>query len=179
MTKSNSLTSRAMLVRLEINLTTFRKYDREVSDEVADIHGAKQDAGRYNKMLLPKAYMRDLQSSAAALRGHHAKNTLPWTIDGLGLLPATNYFAYMGEHRRLALLFDEAKAAFLRNYGDAQEAAKATLGDLYKDSDYHPLSALEDRIACNVQVMPLPDAEDFRVRLGDEEAERVRASRPA
>ena len=28
-------------------------------------------------------------SAATALRGHHATNTLPWTLDGVGLLPAT------------------------------------------------------------------------------------------
>ena len=48
------LTSRAMLVELQVSQWTARKYDRKVSNEVAEQHGAEHDMGRYNKNLLGK-----------------------------------------------------------------------------------------------------------------------------
>jgi hypothetical protein len=170
-----TLTSKAMLIRLRVKQWEARKYDREASDEIADIHGATGDAGRYNKLLLPKTALAGMQSSATALRAHHATNTLPWTLDGVGLLPATNYFPYMAEHKRLGIMFDQAKEQFLNGYIAAQASAKTQLGDLYRDGDYPTEDDLAGRISCEVTVWPLPDAADFRVELGNDEEARIRA----
>lgn len=169
------LTTRALLVQLSIHQWTARRFDREVSDEVADIHGADSDAGRYNKLLLPKASLASLQQAVRALREHHETNTLPWTLTGVGLLPAANYFPYMGEHRRLALLFDIERDKFVAGFAEAKEAARKRLGDLYRDDDYPAADDLAGRIGCAINVMPLPDAKDFRVTLGDTEEARLRA----
>ena len=40
------LTSRAMLVELQVSQWTARKYDRKVSNEVAEQQGAEHDMGR-------------------------------------------------------------------------------------------------------------------------------------
>jgi hypothetical protein len=50
-----SLSSRAMLCSLSISMWSARKHDREASEEIAQRHGAQPDAGRYHKVLLPKA----------------------------------------------------------------------------------------------------------------------------
>ncbi len=50
-----SLSSRAMLCSLSISMWSARKYDPEASEEIAQRHGAQPDAGRYHKVLLPKA----------------------------------------------------------------------------------------------------------------------------
>lgn len=174
MTPSQSLTERAMLVRLTVRQWTARRFDRDASEEIADIHGATGDAGRFNKLLLPKSALAGMQSAATALRTHHAANTLPWTLDGVGLLPAKNYFPYMAEQRRLAIMFDLARDAFVAGFVAAKESAKTSLGDLYREADYPAPDDLAGRIACAVSVMPLPSAGDFRVALGDAEEARVR-----
>jgi hypothetical protein len=153
-----------MLTRLQIRMWTARQFDREASDEIADIHGATGDAGRFNKRLLPKAALAGMQSSATALRAHHATNTLP----------ATNYFPYMAEHKRLSIMFEQAREQFLNGYVAAQASAKTQLGDLYRDEDYPTEDDLAGRISCDVTVWPLPDAGDFRVELGNDEEARIR-----
>lgn len=170
-----TLTDKAMLAHMSVRQWSARKFDRDVSEEVADIHGANRDAGRFNKLLLPKAALAGLQSAATALRAHHATNTLPWSLDGVGLLPAMNYFPYMGEHKRLARLFETAKADFIDGYQAAKANARERLGDLYREDDYPKTGELDDRIGLALNVFPVPDAADFRVTLGNEEEAKVRA----
>jgi len=43
-----------MLCSLSIGMWSARKHDPEVSEEIAQRHGAQPDAGRYHKVLLPK-----------------------------------------------------------------------------------------------------------------------------
>ena len=54
-TPEPSLSSRAMLCSLSISMWSARKHDPEASEEIAQSHGAQSDAGRYRKVLLPKA----------------------------------------------------------------------------------------------------------------------------
>jgi hypothetical protein len=44
-----------MLCSLSISMWSARKRDCEASEEIAQRHGAQPDAGRYHKVLLPKA----------------------------------------------------------------------------------------------------------------------------
>lgn len=170
-----TLQDKAMLVRLSVRQWTARRFDKEASEEIADIHGATGDAGRFNKLLLPKTALAGMQSAATALRAHHEKQTLPWTLTGVGLLPAANYFPYMAEHRRLAIMFDLAKEAFMEGFAAAQASAKVSLGDLYRETDYPAPDDLSGRISTTLDVLPLPSAADFRVTLGAAEEARVRA----
>jgi hypothetical protein len=56
-----SLTSRAMLCSLTISMWSARKHDKDASEEIAVRHGAQSDAGRYHKILLPKAALAEIQ----------------------------------------------------------------------------------------------------------------------
>ena len=56
-----SLSSRAMLCSLSISMWSARKHDPEASEEIAQRHGAQPDAGRYHKVLLPKAALAEIQ----------------------------------------------------------------------------------------------------------------------
>ena len=52
-----NLSDRALLVQLSISQWTARKFDKKVTNDVANTHGVASSAGRYNKALLP---MNDL-----------------------------------------------------------------------------------------------------------------------
>ena len=56
-----SLSSRAMLCSLSISMWSARKHDPDASQEIAQRHGAQADAGRYHKVLLPKAALAEIQ----------------------------------------------------------------------------------------------------------------------
>lgn len=174
MTDNTGLQSRAMLVRLSLHRWTARKLDRDASNEIAEINNADKDAGRFNKLLLDKSALRGINSAVTNLRNLRDRGTLPWAIGGFYLLPAANYFDFMAEYRKLALALDVERDKLIAGYEAAKEARKAKLGDLYRESDYPPADALPESIRSKIEVMPLPDASDFRVQLGDAEAARIR-----
>src|SRR5579884_3866071 len=83
-----SLSSRAMLCSLSISMWSARKHDPAASEEIASRHGAKSDAGRYNKVLLPKQALAEIQKIVSEARHEHYFITLPWADDGYRVLPA-------------------------------------------------------------------------------------------
>ena len=85
----------AMLVELSISCWTARKLDKRVSQEVDTTSGAKSRAGNYNKNLLAGTQKLDnIVKFAANARAWHNVNTLPWSDNGLRLLPVENFLRY-------------------------------------------------------------------------------------
>src|SRR5437660_10424087 len=73
-----TLASKAMKCKLSISLWEGYKYDREVSEEIADLHNADKDAGRYRKRLLPRSAFQEITKAVGLARRQHAFYTLPW-----------------------------------------------------------------------------------------------------
>jgi hypothetical protein len=48
------------------------------------------------------------------------------------------------------------------------------LGGLFRPEDYPAPDELRSKFSFETKVMPLPDAGDFRVTLGEEEKERIK-----
>jgi hypothetical protein len=87
------ITQRAMLTAVHISIWMATKHDRKVSRDVANQHGAQERAGRYNKQLLMGASkLEELRTLAGQIRQHFYKITLPWSDEGLRLLPSHFYF---------------------------------------------------------------------------------------
>ncbi len=172
----NKLNTRAMLVALSVRMWLARKYDRKVSDEIAEKHKASKDAGRYNKNLLPveaPSYKAIAQAMQKA-RSFHYEQTLPWSDEGSRILTAENYMAYtegMREHRNE---FEVAVAQFLPEYPSLHEAAKRVSGSLFKEEDYPRISDLPGKFGFNMKFFPLPDAGDFRVNLKSGDVDSIR-----
>jgi hypothetical protein len=152
----HSLTSRAMLVRMGVSRWTARRLDRDASNEIAEINNASADAGRFNKLLIDRVHLAGVESAVNAIRKHHDANTLPWTITGVALLPAANYFDYMAEHRRLVAVLHSERDKLVASYDAAKEARKSKLGDLYREEDYPDADTLAASIRSEIDVMPLP-----------------------
>ncbi|MGB9488572.1 MAG: hypothetical protein WCD04_20960, partial [Terriglobia bacterium] len=51
---------------------------------------------------------------------------------------------------------------------------RVRLGGLFRSEDYPAPEELRSKFSFETKVMPLPDAGDFRVTLGDEEKERIK-----
>src|SRR6516225_6121348 len=81
-----SLSSRAMLCSLSISMWSARKHDPEASEEIAQRHGAQADAGRYHKVLLPKAALAEIRKIVSEARQEHYFMTLPWDDNGYRVL---------------------------------------------------------------------------------------------
>jgi hypothetical protein len=151
-----------------------RKHDREASEEIAQRHGAHADAGRYNKVLLPKEALAEVQKIVSDARQEHYFMTLPWDDNGYRVLPSAAYMDHTGKMRELSNRFSPAVDALAREFGNLVEQAKVRLGGLFRPEDYPAPDELRSKFSFETKVMPLPDAGDFRVTLGDEEKERIK-----
>jgi len=169
-----SLSSRAMLCSLSISMWSARKHDREASDEIAQRHGAQADAGRYHKVLLPKEALAEIQTIVSEARQEHYFMTLPWDDNGYRVLPAAVYMDHAEKMRGLSNRFTPAVEGLVRQFGQIVEEAKARLGGLFRPGDYPAPDELRSKFSFETKVMPLPDAGDFRVTLGDDEKDRIK-----
>lgn len=169
------LQERAMLANLTIRCWTARKLDRKVSEEVTLQHGAK-DAGNFNKLLIDKVSLAPYVQHTGRVREYHYKMTLPWGDNGDRLLPSKAYFDYTTAMRTFRQNADKLADEFEREYPKQVANARARLGSMYNASDYPPVSDIRNRFSINISFLPVPDAEDFRVDVGTEAIEEIKAS---
>src|SRR4029077_20876349 len=169
-----SLSSRAMLCSVSISMWSARKHDPDASEEIAVRHGAQADAGRYHKVLLPKEALAEIHKIVSEARQEHYFMTLPWDDNGYRVLPAAAYMDHTGRRRQLSSRCTPAVEALAQQFGQLGEEAKARLGGLFRSEDYPASDELPSKFSFETKVMPLPDAGDFRVALGDEEKERIK-----
>jgi hypothetical protein len=76
--------------------------------------------------------------------------------------------------RELSTRFTPAVDALAHEFGNLVEQAKVRLGGLFRSEDYPAPDELRSKFSFETKVMPLPDAGDFRVTLGDDEKERIK-----
>ncbi|HEV2498088.1 MAG TPA: hypothetical protein VGY31_00730 [Terriglobia bacterium] len=170
-TSEHSLSSRVMLSLLSTSVWSARRYDEEASEEIAQRHGAQADAGRYNKVLLPKAALSEIQKIVSEARQEHYFMTLPWDDNGYRVLPAAAYMEHTEKMRALSNRFTPAVETFV---SQLVEEAKVRLGGLFRGADYPAPEDLRSKFSFETKVTPLPDANDFRVSLGEEEKDRLK-----
>jgi hypothetical protein len=167
-----SLASRAMLCSLSICQWSARKHDPEASEEIAARHGAQANAGRYNKVLLPPQALGDLKRIAGEARREHYFMTLPWDDVGYRVLPAV-YLDHTSKLREYSHQFAAAADAFAATFEELVRDSRLRLGGLFRAEDYPSANEIREKFSFETKVMPLPDANDFRVSLGEEETKRI------
>jgi hypothetical protein len=172
---ANTITEKAMLAKLNISQWAASKHDKAITAEVAQAHGSDPSMGRYSKRLIAKDALDAIRGIAIQARHHHYENTLPWLDDGARILPAGNYFDYMAAQRDLQHKFEAAVADFVSVYPQLVSHAKASLNGLFVPEDYPTHQDIGGKFAFDVSMTPMPDADDFRVNLGDAEQSRIRA----
>ena len=172
---TNILSQKAMLAHLNVSMWTARRYDQKVSAETNKRHDANDDAGRYNKLLIAKDHMKELNRIASAARARHYELTLPWLDEGGRILPTAGYFNYSKTVREFQDAFNKEADAFAKSYPTMIEEAKTRLKKMFNEGDYPDAEYIRERFDFDMQLMPCPDASDFRVDLADEHREDIRA----
>lgn len=168
------LTDRALLVQLNVSQWTARKYDRAVTQQVAEQHNTIVEAGRYNKSLLPlNDYLGNIHKLTTTIRTEYYKNTLPWGINGTQMLPSKNYMSFMTEFRSHKSNWLALVDQFVDVYPQLKLDAQRLLPNgLYKEEDYPTVDGLRAKFGMDMVVMPVP-ADDFRVQIADEELSAI------
>jgi hypothetical protein len=183
--EKTSLSSKAMLCSLSIHGWSGYRFDREVSEEIAEIHKAEKDAGRFNKRLVPRKELEEINKIIGRARRAHNFVTLPWRDDGYRVLPAAVYMEHTATMRGCAAEFNAAVASLVGRF-ETLVSTQRRLGTLLKVEDYPGMrdeggklrfafpAELQERFWFETKVLPLPDVDDFRVSMGDQDRERIK-----
>lgn len=163
----------AMIVRLSISKWTARKFDKKITREVAQTHGAADDVGRYNKVLIAKEAVQAIDKAATAARSYHYEHTLPWDDFGGRLLPSAQFMDYSKEMRRLKGEFENAVADFVRNYPQYRDDAERKLNGMFNPTDYPAPFEIDRKFDFATDIEPIPSADDFRVNVQKRDKERI------
>lgn len=172
---ANNLGSKAMLVRLSIKQWSIRKYDRNVTQKIAQDYQTTMEAGRYTKVLLAENAIRKMSKILNEARSYHYERTLPWYDWGPRLLPAANYLEYTQKIQFFKTEFEKAVNEFIQNYQTYVDEARRRLNGMFNPNDYPRQSVIAHYYGFKVSVDPLPDKDDFRVSLGESEVAAIQA----
>jgi hypothetical protein len=154
----------AMLVELNISSWTARKLDRRVSDEVDATNATRARAGNYNKNLLAGTQVLDsIIKYAAQARAWHNRQTIPWSDNGLRLLPMPLFLDYKAQLNTLEQNYNKLVDNFIEAYPNLVSAAAFNLGDLFNRDEYPDAEVVRRKFGFAYYFTPVPMAGDFRV----------------
>tara|TARA_R110000824_G_scaffold351678_1_gene538683 strand:+ start:675 stop:1514 length:840 start_codon:yes stop_codon:yes gene_type:complete len=166
-----------MLSELSISQWTGRKKDRKASKDVTADNNAETGVANVHKKLLGNCAELDaVHKMTGNIRNIHYGMTMPWSDTGLRLLPTAQYFKY---HTAMTDLENQWRAAtntFLQSYQWEISQAQAKLGDLFDATEYPTTDALTTKFGFNLNYIPLPDAGDFRIDVGNDAVAEVKSS---
>lgn len=163
------LSERALLANLHIGVWSASKTDRDVTEEVNTSHSAT-DAGKFHKLLISKKSTKAIAKVAADSRQLHRLLTLPWSNDGSRILKASSYNEYSKQMRILRKKFRAATRAFIEEYPSYKKEAAQFLGTMFNPDDYPETEDLERKFKFDVDIDPVPEKDDFRAKISNEES---------
>ena len=171
-----SIASSAMLCELSISQWTGRKKDRRASDDVTRDNHADVGVASVNKKLLGNcAELVAVQKLTGNIRNIHYSMTMPWSDTGMRLVPPAQYFKYHQQMTALQSEWEGLVNQFLTSYDFEIAQAQVKLGDLFDRDEYPTVSALTDKFAFRLSYIPLPDAGDFRVDVGNDAMSQIKS----
>lgn len=171
-----SLSSSAMLVELSISSWTGRKKDKAASKKVTDDNGADAAVASVNKTLLSDCeQIINIKKYIGEVRNHvHYHLTMPWSDTGIRLLPTEMFFEYQNGVTRYEGLIASEVDSLIDDFEYQKAKASARLGTLFNEDDYPTAESLRDKFSFRVNFMPLPEAGDFRLDIGNEAMNEIK-----
>jgi hypothetical protein len=175
-----ALNERALLVDLHVGTWHANIKDKKVSKKVIKEHNASDNAGNFNKNLLPFecAEYKAIRQAERDARDFHWEQTAPWIDGGIRILTGANFMNYMAGMRERKATFDLAVEEFVPLYPSLLEkAAKPKpegLGDMFNIADYPNQAVIKNEFEFRVKRMPIPAGCDFRLGLNPEQIESLR-----
>ena len=174
-TTAPNLASSCIQIDFSAGTWTGRKLDRKASDEVEIQNKAYPRMANVHKKLLGDCQeLIAIRKFVGNVRNSHYRMTLPWSDMGLRIIPTTKYFDYHKQMTEYQNEFYTMLDKFLGVYDWAVIQAETTLGDMFNKNDYPSVDTLRGKFNWRLSYIPMPDAGDFRVDIGNEQADAIR-----
>lgn len=161
-----------LLYRPSLSVWTARKKDKTESAKVNSDAGAVEGAANVHKQLLPNsAELEAVQKYATAFRTWIYDSTLPWDDSGWRIGRVVRHMDFMAEAGDKMREFDTLVDAFVASYEQEVAQARFTLAGMFNQADYPGANEVRAKFAISIDVMTLPNSDDFRVVDGVPQAE--------
>jgi uncharacterized protein YqfA (UPF0365 family) len=167
--QTNDINSRAMLVSLSTSTFNPTRLDRTATNEVIVNKNAAKDAGDFKRRIIPKEVIDPVMKASNAVYLTHKKLTSPWEDGGTRLLCIDMFDRYVDEINGERRMFEIEVDKFLKAYESIRANAPVRMGALYDPRDYPPIEVVREKFGIRTQWLPLPNGNDFRVHLQDDQ----------
>jgi hypothetical protein len=172
----DDINSRAMLVSLSTSTFNPTRLDRTATAEVIVNKNAAKDAGDFKRRIIPKEVIDPVMKAANAAYLTHKKLTSPWEDGGTRLLCIDMFDKYVDEINGERRMFEKEVDKFLKAYESIRANAPVRMGALYDPRDYPPIEVVREKFGIRTQWLPLPNGNDFRVHLQDDQISELAES---
>jgi len=174
-TTAPNLASSCIQIDFSVGTATLRKLDKKASAEVEIQNNAHPRMANVHKKLLGDCQeLIAIRKFVGNVRNSHYRMTLPWSDMGMRIIPTTKYFDYHKQMTEYQNEFYTMLDKFLGVYDWAVIQAETTLGDMFNKNDYPSVDTLRAKFNWRLSYIPMPDAGDFRVDIGNEQADAIR-----
>jgi len=171
-----ALEKKALLVTLNISTWTARTLDIRTTNEVLVAKNADASVGRFSKSLLPNnTTIKAIRKNAGAARHHNYEQTLPWSDNGARIIPTARFMEHSRKMGEFKAEQEKLVSQFKTEYTKAIKNAKVTMGDLFDETDYPNVTAVNEKFDFDIEYVQVPISEDFRVDLAEEEVKKLKA----
>lgn len=153
----------AVLINLTIGSFSNERTDSEASKDIATMYNANSTAGRYVRKRLPDEALSHIRSLQREMRRYHSKVASPWMDGGIRILAAKMIPRYNKEFKRIDGLIKAEVENMCIELPKIVALAQGTRGKLFHQSDFPTPDQLRHSFRMDVEVLPVPNKEDFRV----------------
>jgi len=167
----------SMLVEFMTSVWTARKLDKSSTDELVQRkNAASKDAARVNKHLLAgRTELDGIIKHIGTLRNQYFyPKTLPWTDNGLRLLPTVSFMEFNQRMVDEEGIFWDLVNDFVAVYPSLITAQAMALGDMFDRADFPTPEDVRTKFAFHVNYIPVPTSGDFRVDIGNAAAQELK-----
>ena len=172
-----SISSSAVLARLNISVWTANKLDKTATSNVISSSGATDKAAQVHKNLMAGTHLRkDIADFAAECRLWHNTWTLGWEDRGARLLPTSLFMDYKAQINVRRAKFTAMVDSFCDNYDGHVQISRNYLGTLFSASDYPPVDEVRSKFGFSLVFNPVPESGHFLLDIPAQELEETKRS---
>jgi hypothetical protein len=172
-----SISSSAVLARLNISVWTANKLDKTATNNVISSSGATDKAAQVHKNLMAGTHLRkDIADFAAECRLWHNTWTLGWEDRGARLLPTSLFMDYKAQVNVRRAKFTAMVDSFCDNYDGHVQISRNYLGTLFSASDYPPVDEVRSKFGFSLVFNPVPESGHFLLDIPAQELEETKRS---
>ena len=177
MTKITSIASAAMLGSLNISVWEGRKKDKQTEAEVQESKGARSArAASVHKHLFAECpALESIKSLRGEARQYFNRVTMPWNDGGQRIVPTKTYFELIADMNNYQVRFNDLREKFFSIYTTEISKQAYSLGAMFNVAEYPTLDELREKFRFDFSVDPMPMAGDFRLDIGTQAQEDIRA----